>query len=246
MKLKTSLAIAFLLCAAGSSAALAQSGKKTTVIRSTNRVTITNGGDVIVRGDVTQGSGRLVRQARQVPPFTRIATGDAMDVEVVIGPRLSVEIEADDNLLAQFVTKVEAGTLTVESTGSYSTDRAPIVRVTMPSLAALDLSGSGDGNVRALAGGRLAVTIRGSGDITAAGRLSELDVVISGSGDADLAALDAERVNIAINGSGDADVGSPHSLSATVNGSGDIEYSGSPAILRQDVNGSGSIKRRQR
>ena len=44
-----------------------------------------------------------------------------------------------------------------------------------------------------------------------------------------------------INGSGDAEIWSSESLSAIVNGSGDIEYYGDPINVKREVNGSGNI-----
>ncbi|SVD64067.1 uncharacterized protein METZ01_LOCUS416921, partial [marine metagenome] len=67
---------------------------------------------------------------------------------------------------------------------------------------------------------------------------------VSGSGDLSLQNLQADHVNVTINGSGDADIWSNQSISAQVNGSGDIVYTGNPEKVDTQVNGSGDITKR--
>ena len=82
------------------------------------------------------------------------------------------------------------------------------------------------------------------GDITARGSVGILEAVVSGSGDLSLQNLKAEHINVTINGSGDAEVWANQSISAKVNGSGDIVYKGNPTEVDTRVNGSGDITRR--
>jgi hypothetical protein len=226
MRLGNSFALAALLCSTAASAAFAHG----------NTVSVRRTGEQVV-----VGSGRFVTDARNLPSFTRIVSEDATDVEVRIGSGTSVELEADDNLVGKIGTSVENGTLLISSTGSYSTTRAPKIRITMPSLSEVDLRGSSDARISGLGGGTLDFTSIGSGDLSAEGRLDRVEIRLQGSGDVDLTRLGAGEVDIVVNGSGDANVGSPRSLTATVNGSGSVSYDGEPRILRQTVNGTGHI-----
>lgn len=70
-----------------------------------------------------------------------------------------------------------------------------------------------------------AVSLNGSGDITAAGTIktAQLGIALVGSGDITLP-LDADKVSVSLVGSGDIKLsGSGNALNAAVNGSGDLE-----------------------
>jgi hypothetical protein len=104
------------------------------------------------------------------------------------------------------------------------------------------IQGSGDVAVQGVDGEKFSARVSGSGDLEVSGRATTLDAVIEGSGDMDLGGLDAQDVRVSIDGSGDARVHAGASLSATVNGSGDIRYKGSPPQTKISVNGSGDIR----
>ena len=187
------------------------------------------------------GSGRFVRQQIATASFSRIDVEGAAELEIAIGLRPSVEVETDDNLIGLMRADARDGRLKIHSEGTFCTTRTPRFRITMPRIESLELRGSGDARIADLSGGALKVVIAGSSNIRAAGALDAIDVAVDGSGDVDLTQLRAARVGATINGSGNVNIGSPRSLSAVVNGSGDIHYSGSPAFLEQSVHGSGRV-----
>ncbi len=194
--------------------------------------------------DGPRGSGKRISVSRDVPAFTAIDLRDASDLELTIGTETRVTVEADDNLIGRVVTEVDGDTLIVRSEGGYSMRKSPKIIVTVPSLAALTIHGSGDADLHGLANEQLKLAIHGSGDIEADGRADQLSVSINGSGDAELSQLIAKTVHASINGSGDIAVEARESLDAVVNGSGDVSYSGHPAKLSKRVNGSGEIAAR--
>ena len=190
------------------------------------------------------GSGNLVRQARAAGTFNRITADGPAHLQIAIGPRPSIEVEADDNIVGFITTDSRGGRLKIGAEGSFCMARAPKLRITVPSLAAIDMRASGDAEVTGLNGGNLDVTITGSSDVMTSGRLDRLGVTINGSGDVDLNSLQARFVDATVNGSGEVDLGTSHLVSATVNGSGTIYYSGNPEFVDQAVRGSGRIRRR--
>lgn len=202
--------------------------------------------DAFARGDDddSEGTGERVRESRELPAFTAIDLRDASDLHVQIGTETRVVVEADARLIDRVVTVVEGDTLIIRSKGSYRMHRSPKLSITMPSLSALTIHGSGDARLHGLDAGQLKLSIHGSGDIEADGRVDQLGISINGSGDAVLAKLVARQVRASVNGSGDIDVDARESLDATVNGSGDITYGGQPAKLSKRVNGSGDIAAR--
>lgn len=106
----------------------------------------------------------------------------------------------------------------------------------------LDIKGSGDFSGVLECSGKSSFSVQGSGDISASGRCSTLDLRISGSGDFSGRDLTAEKAVVKIAGSGDVKIYAEKELEAAISGSGDIRYWGKPAINKQDVSGSGNIR----
>ena len=111
------------------------------------------------------------------------------------------------------------------------------VDVSVPSLTALSLSGSGQISATEISTPQLTVTISGSGLVSAAGTATRLDVTINGNGKAQLSQLNARYVHAVITGSGLIQVIAMTSLDAAVPGSGTIIYSGNPAQVTTSVTG---------
>lgn len=190
-----------------------------------------------------RGSGVRVRQARPAGRFTNVIADDALDVEIVIGPNPAIEIEGDDNLIDRIRTDAENGTLHLQVRGGYRVRRPMVARITMPRLDRVDLEASGDARISGLAGGRLALAGHGSGSFDVDGAVDAVEVRIQGSGNADLEDLRAGEAIILINGSGDARAHVVDTIVATVNGTGEIVYRGTPRNVTEDVNGTGAIRR---
>ena len=188
-----------------------------------------------------QGSGVAATSIRALPNFSGIDLAGSDNVTVVAGARQSVVVHADLNLLSHVTTQVIAGTLFIGDVGSFSAKSPMYVKVSVPSLAVLDLSGSGDITVTGVRASRLTVTLSGSGDISASGSVTRLSISISGSGDAQFSGLIARNVDAVVSGSGSIFVTATQSLDAEVPGSGAILYSGNPAHVTTSITGSGAV-----
>jgi hypothetical protein len=203
-------------------------------------------GDVVNESDgvAVEGSGVQASQTRDVASFSAVELAGSNDVAVHVGGKRAVVVSADDNLLDHVTTHVEAGKLVIGTApGSFST-RVPMkVDVTVPSLDALTLSGSGIVSADGIDSDRLAIALPGSGVLRATGTATTLDVDHSGSGDAQLEGLVAAKVHAVLSGSGRIVVTASKSLDATVSGSGAIFYRGDPAQVTTNVTGSGAVLR---
>jgi Putative auto-transporter adhesin, head GIN domain len=194
-------------------------------------------------GSGIQGSGIAASQTRAVAKFTGLDLAGSNKVTVVVGAPQSVVVHADTNLLAHVTTTVAGGKLVIANTGSFTTRTSMDVQVSVPSLAALNLSGSGQLSVTGISASRLTVTVSGSGMIDASGTATQLDVALSGSGLARLGQLTASQVHAVVTGSGLIQVTATASLDAAVPGSGAIIYGGDPAQVITSVTGSGTVTR---
>ena len=187
------------------------------------------------------GSGAAKTEARAVGSFSKIDLSGAPDVEVTVGPAASVAVTADDNLLPLIETTVDGETLKIDSKHSYSTSIGVTVKITVPSLHGVLVTGSGDIHAAGLKEGELEASVTGSGDITLSGNVDRLRAHIVGSGDLRAGDLAAKNVSVGVTGSGDAAVRATEQLDASVTGSGNVRYAGNPTKVGRNVTGSGDI-----
>lgn len=192
-----------------------------------------------------KGSGDIVTQTREIGQFDRIRANGSFDVFVTIGNEQKITVSFDDNLIDLIETDVKGRTLRLDSEGSYSSRKSCRVDITVPSLEAILVSGSGDFVVEGLDGGEFEYEVGGSSDATLSGTVDEIHIEISGSGDVDARNLKAKRAYVEIAGSGDVDVWADELFEGNIYGSGDIAYYGNPEKVTRQVFGSGDIRKRR-
>ena len=175
--------------------------------------------------------------------FSSLELAGNCNVVVAVGGRQSVVVRADSKLIGHVTTRVADGTLVIADTGSLSSNRSISVLVSMPSLAALKLSGNGQISVRGIRAQQLTVTISGDGLLYAAGSTSALDVALSGNGTAQLTHLVSGYVHALVEGAGLVEVTATTSLDAAIPGDGAIIYGGNPPQVTTSVTGTGSVTR---
>jgi len=216
-------------------------------------------------GEQVQGSGRVVKQARQVGNFNGLSLGLPGHLELRIGNSEGVTIEADDNLLPLIETVVENGSLKIRPNKRNLNLQSKSIRIVVQARSIerlslggsgsidadalrarkldVDLGGSGSIRLKGVESDMLAVSLGGSGDLQASGgNIGKLTVSIGGSGDVDLGRVQAKSASVTIAGSGEATVWPRNELSATIAGSGDVNYYGDPQISKSTV-GSGGVRR---
>lgn len=215
-------------------------------------------------GERVQGSGKVVKQNREVAHFHALSLGVSGDVDIRLGNTEGVTVETDDNLQALIETVVENGTLRIRPVRNnvrLETRNLKII-VQARALDKLSIGGSGNVTAAALRGEHLqidvggsgsmtigqleaesaAISLGGSGNLTAAGNAERLQVSIGGSGRVQAGQLQTRQAVVSIGGSGQATVWAKNALNLSVAGSGDINYYGDPQISKS-IMGSGSIKR---
>ena len=99
-----------------------------------------------------------------------------MDVQV--GPAPSLSITATPKALAAFKSRVEGSKLVLESeTGFWHSQSGRLeIRITVPELQAMSVSGAGDIDVEGVAGASLNLTLNGAADFKATGKVGMLTV----------------------------------------------------------------------
>lgn len=190
-----------------------------------------------------KGNGEKKTESRPTAsPFDRIVNKSSLDLMVREDDTYRVAVTIDANLQQYVATRIKDQTLVVEITESIRHQGEAAVLVTLPRLAGLEVSGSGDARVAlGKTAHELSVDADGSGDVTVSGDTTKLHVGLTGSGSGMVTGatqdLDAEAA-----GSGDLSfTGKAQTLHVITSGSGDVKLSGSASKLRADSTGSGDI-----
>ena len=191
---------------------------------------------------VVRGSGDSVSQSRSLPSFTAVELAGDSQITVRIGEQ-AVVVEADDNLVDRVTTAVRGGTLVVDTPGSFTATSPMRVEVTVPTLDAVVLSGTGMVAVDGVAADGLTVRVPGDGVLEVSGSAERVEASLSGSGDVLVQDLVARDVIAMLSGDGRLQVHATRSLDASVSGTGAIFYRGSPSDVTKTVTGTGVIVR---
>ncbi len=179
-------------------------------------------------------------ETRDVSAFTRIDNRGSVDVRLHVGEKQEVKVWAGEKVIDDVRTEVHDGTLEITFDHDGWGGNDVVVEASVPKLAGIEASGSGDIDADGIRSDAFEVQSDGSADIALAGTATALDLGLDGSGDADLAGLKTHEATVAVHGSGDVEVRADERLKVEVDGSGDVRYHGSPQ-LTQEVDGSGDL-----
>jgi hypothetical protein len=212
-------------------------------------------------------SGTATARNYQVEDFHKIVLRGPHDVTVTVGGAASVRAEGDSEAIEKLEIRVENGRLIIGGKSkkdgwfNHSDGRHKArITVTVPSLAAASVEGSGDIRVDKVQGDQFEGEIAGSGDleigdvrvkrtefsiagsggIRAKGVTDSSEVSIAGSGDIDVSGLQARTAEISIAGSGGVRANASETADVDIMGSGDVTMTGSAKCSVSKM-GSGNV-----
>jgi hypothetical protein len=213
-----------------------------------------------------KGSGSNVENSRQPGSFKGISLCMSATVEVHRDSVFRVELVGQQNILNVIETRVSGEELNISlESGTSIRKHNPItIRVYMPDITKVNVSGSGDvkyisdfnsrdlntivsgsGSItcRGSVSNRMSANISGSGSIrhSGTGTCSSADYTISGSGNIYAEWLKVDNVTARVSGSGDMWIDAERQLDATISGSGSIHYRGTPN-KNISISGSGKVE----
>jgi Putative auto-transporter adhesin, head GIN domain len=211
-------------------------------------------------------SGPSATRSFDVSGFDEVELAGSDDVRIVAGPAFSVQATGPEKILDRLKIEVKGSKLSVgRKSRSWSMgwqdDKGALITVTMPTIKAASLAGSGDMTIdrvetpefeASLAGSgnlsvksaqvdKLGVSLAGSGDVTLAGATKSIDISIAGSGDVMAKDVNATDASISIAGSGNVDARATGAASVSLLGSGDVNISGT-ANCKTSKMGSGEVR----
>lgn len=198
--------------------------------------------------DRISGSGPVSSENRNLSNFSKIYINGSTAVNITQGNDFEIEVTAYSNLLPYLETKVSNGSLTIgyKENTNIRNDNS-VVNITMPMIEGLTINGSSDIEAAGNFSGsnEIIISINGSGNINfQEGSTDFLKVNIAGSGDFGGFGLTADEAEVSISGSGNVSLTVLQKLDATIRGSGNVNYKGSPTEVNTDISGSGKVTKK--
>lgn len=151
-----------------------------------------------------QGNGQMGVDLRSIANYTSIALHANMDVEMSASLE-QVQVEAEDNLFGNIITKVEEGTLHIHWKKGEWANATQAVKIKIPlgEVNTLVINDSGFITVTdTIVGDTLRLRGYGNGDMMLAAQVDYLDAEIHGNGNMDVEGV-ANHLDLGIYGSGD-------------------------------------------
>jgi hypothetical protein len=220
----------------------------------------------VAQGGGEGEAGPMTQRSWDLRDFDGVALAGSQDVIVRVGGGHSVRAEGPAEILERLDIRVEERTLKVgmkkgDWSFGWSGNRPRTqIFVTLPSIRAASVAGSGDMKVDRVIGNRFNASVAGSGDldiaelkvgearfsvagsgdIKAIGTAERSSASVAGSGDIDLGRVEARTVSAAVVGSGDVRVRATDAADVSITGSGDVYVAGN-ARCTVSKRGSGEV-----
>lgn len=191
-----------------------------------------------------QGSGTAKTETRNVSGFKGIKAGGAINLDITFKPEYTVTVEADDNLLEYITTEVDGSALVIGIKDSVSSKSKINIKITMPELTDLDISGASTANVSGFKGDKLVAGFSGASKAKIDGEVREFNGRASGASSIDAANLKAENADVNSSGASSITVNASGDLKADASGASKVLYIGDPKSLKQNASGASSVKKK--
>ncbi len=183
-------------------------------------------------------------ETRNVSGFTHVSASAGTDVEVVVGPRFSVEVTGRD--AHRIVTRVAGNRLIVEpERGNWFTrgPRDARVRVTMPNVEGLEASSGADLVATGIDSARISLASSSGADLRASGRCGAFSADASSGSDIHAHELRCENGSVDVSSGADVRIYASGRLNVDASSGGGVVAYGDPGIGDIDLSSGGSLRR---
>lgn len=192
-------------------------------------------------GKGIRGSGNVVTETRNVPKFTGVDFGGAMNVDIIAQRSQNVEIETDDNLVPLITTEVHGETLYITNTQKINWNSRVKVRINVEDLESLNVSGASKASATAIKSENFKIGVSGASKVTLDGEATSLNADSSGA-----SKIDAENFRV-VNAKADASgaskitVFASDSIDANASGASKVSYAGNPKTVNKKASGASKV-----
>lgn len=167
---------------------------------------------------------------------------------VASGPKAYVErlrVDGGHISLADGSNDGGEGSITINALGVHFESDSERMKITViaPDVTKFDVRGSGDLDIRKYDHPTFTVSVSGSGDVDASGRVETIAIDNSGSGYVNLTDLKGKDAVVDVSGSGGGAIFATNKAKVDISGSGDVELRTEPKSVSSEITGSGEVRR---
>lgn len=212
--------------------------------------------------DGIKGSGNIITQNRNVAEeFKKIEVNQGIKLIVEQSENKSITVEADDNIVSHITTRVENGTLIIETNEGYNTESTPKVVVKLPIISGLTAnSGSNISSnntlitenihVNSTSGSRIDVDVEAdfiaieassgsSAEIS--GKALKLETTATSGSEISANALSSNLVHAEASSGSSTSVDAVVKLDAHASSGASVSYKNTPKTLTKEESSGGSV-----
>ncbi len=210
------------------------------------------------------GNKNVVKKERSTEAFTGIEVGSNIDAFLSQGDKISVEVEADENLHEYIKTEVKNGILNVYTDVNIREAEKKRVNVTMKDITSLRCTSAGDllgmtplksedlrisctsaGDIKVEAYTKTVdIDISSSGDLSLTGEAEKMNADLSSAGDLNAYEFKVKEADISVSSAGDADIFVTEKLRADASSAGDVNYKGDPKNVDAHTSSAGGVNKK--
>ena len=216
--------------------------------------------------DGVKGDRNVVTERRNITSdFVKIDANQGMEVYLTMGDKVSLSVEADENLHDIIITEVNDGILHIHTQKNIWSSKSRKVYVTALSINEISVSSgaevisentinSDDLKIRATSGSdvRLQLNVENLNCNTTSGanarlvgKASSFTAESTSGSDIKAQELETETCNVKVTSGADVYINVTESLDANATSGGDIKYIGNPKKVQKNASSSGSIHNKQ-
>lgn len=192
------------------------------------------------------GSGNPTTQNHQFVNFNSISISSGFTFVIEQAKSYSVETTIDENLQNYVQISKSGDILSVELKSGYSISASTLkVKISMPSLSRLELSGGVNGNATGFVSTNdFEIEASGGSRIYMQGQAGNLKVNASAGSQLNLANFAVSNANVELSGGSQTEIRPSGKIDANLSGGSRLFYSGNPTIGNINISGGATIEKR--
>ncbi|WP_104399787.1 GIN domain-containing protein [Vibrio penaeicida] len=173
--------------------------------------------------------------------YTKLVVNAPSKIKLIAQGQPSGSVQGTSKELGYLKYKCSDGILEIDTKRNVSIRKGYSFNLANGSISKVILNGNQQANISELVTKEFSLASYGSAKSVISGKVEYFNVTADGEANVDSSTLESQKGKVWLNGSGSVKINSSEELSAEVNGSGRIEYIGTPKQLDVSFNGTGSI-----
>jgi hypothetical protein len=193
---------------------------------------------------IKNANSTVITEARPVSGFQGVKVANNIALEITVGADFNMSVEGDESLVKTVSTAVEEGRLVVNVSEKHSRSTKIAVKVSMPELKELEISGGSTALVTGAKGEKIRLQANNATNIRISGEVKALEAHAYGASVIDAEGLKTGTADVEALGSTKVTVSPSTSLKARTVGIATVTYTGDPKV-EKSTSDTSSVKKKE-